>query len=222
MSAILTVASAKGGCGKSALTAVLAVILANQGRKVAVVDADPNKGFFSWHGDAYEGPSLAVSAESDHLAIVDHVQGLADSHDVTLVDTAGFSNQCAAMAMGTADLVLIPVLPDRQSVVEGMRTAKHVENFAKAARRDIPFRIVLSRWTPKGLVERALLADLCGASLPIISQHLSDLSDFRKFTVSGSVPTIGKAAEQTTLIIKELVSAGFLPSAAPKVRREVA
>jgi chromosome partitioning protein len=222
MSAILTVASAKGGCGKSALTTVLAVMLATQGRNVAVVDADPNKGFSSWHSDAYEGPSLTVSAECDHLAIVDHVQALAETHDVTLVDTAGFSNQCAAMAMGTADLVLIPVLPDRQSVVEGMRTAKHVGNFGKAARREIPFRIVLSRWTPKGLVERALLADLQGASLPIICQHLSDLSDFRKFTVSGSVPTIGKAAEQTTLIINELISAGILPPQPSKVRKEVA
>jgi chromosome partitioning protein len=208
---ILTVASAKGGCGKSALTTMLAVNLSARGHKIAVIDSDPNRGFFDWHRDAYEGPLLTVSAESSHLEIVDHAQRAAADHDVTLVDTAGFSNQCSAMAMGTADMVLIPVLPDRQSVIEGMRAAKHVVSFSKASRRNIPFRIVLSRWTPKGLVERALMGDLAGAGLPILEQHLSDLSDYRKFTVSGSVPVIGRAAEQANAIIGELVELGVVP-----------
>lgn len=212
MGTILTVASAKGGCGKSALTTILAVNLAARGYKVAVVDSDPNRGFFDWHQGAYEGPALTVTAESSHLEIVDHVQQMAERHDVTLVDTAGFSNQCSAMAMGTADLVLIPVLPDRQSVIEGMRAAKHVASFSKASRRDIPFRIALSRWTPKGLVERALMEDLASAGLPILEQHLSDLSDFRKFTVSGSVPVSGRIADQANAIIKELIAMAAIPA----------
>ena len=213
MGSILTVASAKGGCGKSALTTVLAVHLAARGYKVSVVDSDPNRGFFDWHRDAYEGPELTVTAESSHLEIVDHAQKLAEDHEVTLIDTAGFSNQCSAMAMGTADLVLIPVLPDRQSVLEGMKAVRHVTSFSKASRRDIPFRIVLSRWTPKGLVERALMGDLAAARLPILDQHLSDLSDYRKFTVSGSVPISGRIAEQVTAVIHELAVIGAI---APK------
>ena len=214
MGTILTVASAKGGCGKSALITVLAVNLAARGIGVAVVDSDPNRGFFEWHQAAYEGPCLTVSAESSHLDIVDHVQQLADQFDVTLVDTAGFSNQCSAMAMGTADFVLIPVLPDRQSVIEGMRAAKHVASFSKASRRDIPFRIVLCRWTPKGLVERALVEDLASAGLPILKQHLSDLSDFRKFTVSGFVPVSGRVADQANAIIEELIALAAIPATA--------
>lgn len=215
MGSILTIASAKGGCGKSALTTILAVKLAAHGRRVAVIDSDPNRGFIDWHRDAYEGPALTVTAESSHLEIVDHAQLLAEDHDITLIDTAGFSNQCSAMAMGTADMVLIPVLPDRQSVIEGMRAAKHVASFSKASRRDIPFRIVLSRWTPKGLVERALISDLVSAGLPILDQHLSDLSDYRKFTVSGSVPITGRIAEQANAIIRELVVIGVVSAAIP-------
>ncbi len=210
MGSILTVASAKGGCGKSALTTILAVNLAVRGYRVSVIDSDPNRGFADWYRDAYEGPALTVSAESSHLEIVDHAQKSAESHDVTLVDTAGFSNQCSAMAMGTADMVLIPVLPDRQSVIEGMRAAKHVASFSKASRRNIPFRIVLSRWTPKGLVERALIIDLATAGLPLLGQHLSDLSDYRKFTVSGSVPVAGRLGEQAGAVIRELVTVGAI------------
>ncbi len=215
MGSILTVASAKGGCGKSALTTILAVNLAAGGHRVAVIDSDPNRGFADWHRDAYEGPVLTVSAESSHLEIVDHAQHVAEAHDVVLIDTAGFSNQCSAMAMGTADMVLIPVLPDRQSVIEGMRAAKHVASFAKAARRDIPLRVVLSRWTPKGLVERALTHDLEDAGLPILAQHLSDLSDFRKFTVSGTVPVTGRIADQANAIIGELVTIGVISARRP-------
>jgi len=209
--AILTVASAKGGCGKSALSTVLAVHLALRGMKVAVVDSDPNQGFFEWYRETYEGPALSVSSEVRHLEIVDHVQVLAETHDVVLVDTAGFANQCASMAMGTADLVLIPSLPDRQSVLEAVKAARLVGAFSKASRREIPFQIVLCRWTPRGLVEKALLGDLTSQGLPIMRQTLSDLADFRKFTVSGIVPTTGKIAEQVGALIGELIAAGFIP-----------
>ena len=213
MGSIVTIASAKGGCGKSALAAVLAVNLAAKSYRVAVLDADPNRGFAEWHGETYEGPSLTVTAESSHLEIVDRAQALADIHDIVLVDTAGFSNQCSAMAMGTADLVLVPVLPDRQSVLEGMKAARQVANFAKASRREILCRVVLSRWTPRGLVERSLSDDLTAAGLIMLRQHLSDLSDFRKFTVSGVVPVSGRVGEQVDEIIGEMAEIGVLPAA---------
>ena len=212
MGSILTIASAKGGCGKSALTSVLAINLVARGYKAAVLDADPNRGFAEWHETTYEGPPLTVASESSHLEIVDRAQALADAHDVVLVDTAGFSNQASAMAMGTADLVLVPVLPDRQSVLEGMKAARQVANFAKASRREIPCRVVLSRWTPRGLVERSLSNDLAAAGLAVLRQHLSDLSDYRKFTVSGIVPVSGKIGEQAKQIIMELVEIGALPT----------
>jgi aminoglycoside phosphotransferase (APT) family kinase protein len=85
----------------------------------------------------------------------DHVQAQAADRDVVLIDTAGFGNTTAAFGAGTADYVLVPVMPDRASTVEAMRMARQVASFAKASRRDIPVAIVRSRWNPKGLVERA-------------------------------------------------------------------
>jgi chromosome partitioning protein len=61
-----------------------------------------------------------------------------ESHDVVLVDTAGFENLTAASAIGMADYVLIPCMPDRGSVRETLRTAQQVTSLAKAARRPIP------------------------------------------------------------------------------------
>src|SRR5215213_7467811 len=159
MGRILTVASGKGGCSKSALAMVLSANLAASGYRVAVIDADPNACFFNWH-KLYEGAPFACTAEIRQDEIVDHAQGQATSHDVVLIDTAGFGNTTAAFAAGTADFVVIPVMPDRASTVEAMRMVRMVRSFSKASRREIPLAVLRSRWNPRGLVERAVASDL--------------------------------------------------------------
>src|SRR3954451_10093146 len=111
---------------------------------------------------------ITCTAEIRQDEIVDHAQAQAAEHDVVLIDTAGFGNTTAAFASGTADYVLVPVMPDRASTVEAMRMVRQVGSFAKASRREIPVAIVRARWNPKGLVERAVLADLEASGAPIL------------------------------------------------------
>lgn len=211
MGHIITVATSKGGSGKSSLTTLLSGNLASLGYRMAVIDADPNACYAQWH-KLYEGPPIDCSCEIRHEEIVDHAQALASAHDVVLIDTAGFGNTTAAFAAGTADLVLIPVMPDRASVVEAMRTARQVQAFGKAGRREIPLRIVRSRWNPRGLVERAVEGDLAEAGLPMMKQHLSDLSEFGKLTLSGRVPVTGRVGGQAQELINEMRKLGAVPS----------
>jgi len=214
MGHIVTVASSKGGVGKSVVTTILSGNLAALGYRVAVIDADPNASYSQWHG-LYEGPPIDCSCEVRHEEIVDRAQGLATSCDVVLIDTAGFGNTTAAFAAGTADLVLVPVMPDRASAVEAMRTARQVQAFGKASRRQIPFRIVRTRWNQRGLVERAVEADL--SDMPMMKQHLSDLSEFGKLTLSGRVPVTGKVGEQAKELIAEMKALGAVPAKRARV-----
>ena len=209
MGRIVTVASSKGGVGKSVVTTILSGNLAALGYRVAVIDADPNASYSQWYG-LYEGPPIDCSREVRHEEIVDRAQGLATSYDVVLIDTAGFGNTTAAFAAGTADLVLVPVMPDRASAVEAMRTARQVQAFGKASRRQIPFRIVRTRWNQRGLVERAVEADL--SDMPMTKQHLSDLSEFGKLTLSGRVPVTGKVGDQAKKLIAEMKTLGVVPA----------
>jgi chromosome partitioning protein len=211
MGRIITVASSKGGSGKSSLTMTLSGNLTAHGYRVAVIDADPNACYFQWH-KLYEGPPIDCSCEIRQEEIVDLAQAKATEFDVVLIDTAGFGNTTAAFAAGTADLVLIPVMPDRASATEAMRTARQVQAFGKAGNRAIPVRIVRSRWNPRGLAERAVLDDLQGAKLIIMEQHLSDLSDFGKLTLSGHVPVSGRIGMQADGIIAELIAAKAVPA----------
>jgi chromosome partitioning protein len=212
MGSNIAICSSKGGVGKTTLTTALAVNLATVGYRVAVCDADRNQAFAVWHKTTYDGPALAVSSEIDHNAIVGHLMGLAEQSDVVLVDTAGFENQTAIFAMGTADLVLIPCMADRNSVLEARKTAGQVESIAKIARRSIPYRVILSRWSPRGLSDKATLEDIEAAGLPRIRQHVPDLVAFQKSTFSGIVPISGLVGIQIDRIIEELVALDALPA----------
>lgn len=211
MGRIITVASGKGGTAKSSLTMVLSATLAATGYRVAVIDADPNACFAQWHR-IYEGAPMDCTAEVRQDEIIDLAQAQAADHDVVLIDTAGFGNTTAAFAAGTADYVLVPVMPDRASTVEAMRMVRQVASFAKASRRDIPVAIVRSRWNPKGLVERAVLSDLEASGVPVLESYFADLSDFGKLTLSGKVPISGKLGLQIGKVIDELIGLGAIPA----------
>ena len=213
MGNILTVASGKGGCSKSTTVMILSANLVAQGYKVAVIDADRNQSFASWHAQAYEGPSFTCKSEVDHIKVVDLAGELVESYDAVLVDTAGFENLTAASAIGMADHVLIPCMPDRGSVRETMRTAQQVASLSKAARRTIPYSVLLTRWKARGLSERAALDSLQEEKLSILEQTFGDLADFTKLSFSGTVPTSGKVGEQASTLIAELVRKGAIPQA---------
>jgi chromosome partitioning protein len=211
MGVILACAQSKGGSGKTTLVSCLAAALAASGYRVCVVDSDRNQTFASWHANAYEGPSLTCRSEIDHIKVVDLAGDMAESHDVVLADTAGFENLTAASAIGMADYVLIPCMPDRGSVRETLRTAQQVSSLAKAARRPIPHSVVLTRWKPRGLSERAARDSLQEAGLPILEAALSDTAEYSKLSFSGAVPMLGKVREQMDRLIGELRGKGAIP-----------
>jgi chromosome partitioning protein len=211
MGIILACAQSKGGSGKTTLVSCLAAALAASGYRVCVVDSDRNQTFASWHANAYEGPPLTCRSEIDHIKVVDMAGDMAESHDVVLADTAGFENLTAASAIGMADYVLIPCMPDRGSVRETLRTAQQVSSLAKAARRPIPHSVVLTRWKPRGLSERAARDSLQEAGLPILEAALSDTAEYSKLSFSGAVPMLGKVREQMDRVIGELRGKGAIP-----------
>lgn len=211
MGSILTVATSKGGAGKTTLTAALAAWLARQKYSVAVVDADPNCGFSGWHAQAYEGVSLSVSAESRSIEVVDHAQAEADRHDIVLLDTAGFQNLTAAAAIAVADFVLIPTMPDAGSVVEAVKTVQQAGSLSRAARRTIPCAVVLVRWDRRLRAHRAARAELLEAGVRILANVLPPSTQFEAASFTGRLPTAGPVEAAITGIAAELITLRALP-----------
>jgi chromosome partitioning protein len=122
------------------------------------------------------------------------------------------------MAIGAADFLLIPCMPDRNTILEAVKTSRQAMSYAQMRNRDIPFRILKTRWNPRGLAERAALDDLAEAKLPVLGQHVSVLSDYLKMTFTGAVPVHGgRAGEEIESLVRELMALKALP-AGPALR----
>ena len=213
MGSILTIASSKGGAGKTTLAQLLAVNLAQRGYRLTVLDTDLNGSFGEWHANAYEGPTFKLISETRHVELIDTAQAEAELADVVVVDTAGFGNLTTASALAVADFALIPTMADRGSVREAIRTARQVESLGKAARRPIPFRVVGSAWREGGLSEAVAVETLAAESLPFMTQFLPLMAAFKNASHTGRLPVTGKVGYAADLLIDELVALGAVPAA---------
>lgn len=113
---VLTLASLKGGTGKSTVGENLAVAWAHQGKKVAVVDADETiRSVAKWHGARAARPDYgstdvpALSLIETHGNINHALRDLGREHDFVVVDTAGKDSREMRTGMLASDIVLIPM-----------------------------------------------------------------------------------------------------------------
>jgi chromosome partitioning protein len=208
---VLTVASTKGGAGKTTIVMALAGSLAGEGLQVAVVDADPNRAYASWADGAYEGPPIAVRAEADEAKLAEAIDELAPAADLLLVDTAGFGNRAALLAIAAADAVLVPCTPSRAAVEQAANTLRLVEGAARAARRPIPARVVPSRLKHATAVARHVVSELNEAALPRTAAGIGDRVAFAEMTFSGRVPAGGDAGQEVAALVAELRELGWIP-----------
>ena len=209
---ILTVASTKGGAGKTTIIMALAGALAAEGLHVAVVDADPNRAYASWASEAYEGVKIEVRAEADETRLANAIDELAPKADIVLIDTAGFGNRAALLAIAAADAVLVPCTPSRADIEQAAKTLQLVEGAARASRRAIPARVVPSRIKITTAVSKHAMAELDAADLPRTTAMVSDRVAFAEMTFSGRVPPAGTdAGQEVSNLIRELRELGWLP-----------
>lgn len=154
MSYIISVSSSKGGPGKTTTVANLADYFALKGKKVAVLDTDPNENFSKWHSkgtfdDAFKGVDLIRITNEEN--IISDAEDAAENHDVVLIDVAGVKSKGLLYAAGISDLVVIPAQPSEDDIDEAIKTVHEVQNAAKLSRREIKHRVLLTQ-TRKGTI----------------------------------------------------------------------
>lgn len=210
---IITIASSKGGPGKTMLAQLLVGTLAGKGLGVAALDADPTGGLSRWATRLYEGPAFVCHHEAEDARLAHLIHRVAREVEVVVVDTAGFGNRAATVAMTAADAVLVPMVPGEADITEAARTLELVAGVASAARREIPARVVLNRVRSATALSKHALAE--AGSLPKLTACLSDLVAYGEMGFSGRMP-VGKAGLELAALIAELRSLGWLPDAGVK------
>jgi hypothetical protein len=112
---------------------------------VAPLDTDPNDTVHRWATKTREGKAIPAYAEADAERLAELLPSLSDRHAALIVDTAGFGNQAAAVAIASADIVLVPVTPGEGDLVEAQRTVAYVGGLSRSTRRTIAVRVVANR-----------------------------------------------------------------------------
>ncbi len=202
---VILAATAKGGAGKSTTIACLAGWWHAAGRRVALVDADPNRTLTRWHAKGAALGRMPLVTEANEERIVDAIEGLRGAHDLVLVDCPGFNGQVTLFAVGTADCVLIPCMTDEANIFEALRMRRLVENVSKLANRPIPAHTLLTR------VKRASVAAHSRAQLESLqakplASFLSDRAVFQEASFHGSSPVALEPRGQATREIGALAA----------------
>ena len=208
---VLTIASSKGGPGKTTIAMILASSLVQDGIRIVALDADPTQAFSRWAASAYEGPAFACMAEPDETRLAHLIDRHADGADLVIVDTAGFGNRSAAVAMTSADLILIPTLSGEPDITEAEKTWRLAEGLARAARRQIPAFVLLNKMRRTTLARHAS-AEIERASLPRLEATLSDFVAYGELSYGTRLPASGPAHTEVAALIAELRVKGHVPA----------
>jgi chromosome partitioning protein len=144
---ILTIAQQKGGCGKTTLAVHLAVAWCLQGKKVAMVDIDPQGSLSKWYAvrcERYGQAALFPEVRTiSGWRVGNEVNRLAETHDIVIIDSPPHTQTEAKIAIRAAHLVLMPVQPSPMDMWAAEPTMK------LAAAERVPLALVLNRVPPR-------------------------------------------------------------------------
>jgi chromosome partitioning protein len=157
--------------------------------------------------------SIVVAPQVDQDAIGDVIQSLADAVDVVMCDLQGSASVAMLHAIHYADLVLIPVQPSNDDLKSAHSTARHVVQAGKSARREIPYRIVISRASTgfRPEVEKVVDEALENAGIPRLRTPVFERTAFKRASFSRVPPIFdepgGGAAENIKAVYAEVKAA---------------
>jgi chromosome partitioning protein len=169
---VITIAQQKGGAGKTTLAVHLALAWAGQGKRVALVDIDPQGSLGAWY-QVREESLGAGKAGLDFAAITGwrtaaEVERRARDHDIVLIDSPPHAETEARLAVRAAKLILVPVQPSPMDVWATRPTL----DLAKAEK--VPPLLVLNRVPPRANLTEAMLAAIAKLGVNVAEARIGN------------------------------------------------
>ncbi len=158
MAKVITIAQQKGGTGKTTITANIGVALAKTGKRVAIIDIDPQGSLTKWYsireskfGEGFTG--LDFIANSGWRVSSD-IANLKYDHDYILIDSPPHTELDAKTAIECSDMVIIPAQPSPTDIwaTEGTVNIANDNN--------IKNYILLNRVPPNSKLAKRITKDL--------------------------------------------------------------
>jgi chromosome partitioning protein len=178
---VVALCGQKGGAGKSTIAVCLAAEALARGRRVLLVDADPQGTARMW-GDAALGagkPAPTVVAMGATMVNPGQLDALVEQFDVVLIDCPGRHDATQRAALMLCDLALLPCGP---SSVDAWALASSLElvTAARERRPDLRAAIAITKKRPRTVLGRSARDDLAASGLPVLRSELGDRLAFQE------------------------------------------
>lgn len=161
---VIGLANSKGGVGKSTIAVHLAVWLAEQGRRVAVIDSDAQGSSSTWLKEAApEIPSFRLLTAED---VTVRLPGLMQEYEVIIADGPAGLSEVTRTILFVCDVALFPCGPstlDLRALIEAVQ----VLNEIRRIRGGLPYTVIVpNKLQPQYRLTRELLDTLKSWQMP--------------------------------------------------------
>jgi chromosome partitioning protein len=204
-STIITVASMKGGSGKSTVASCLAVYWHLCGRRPTLIDADPQRSIMriAARERALGGVTVVKDATAEASATA---RRLGQNGGPLLIDTPGFRSKTTLDCIKVADFVLVPV---RASPFDIDRMLDMLSILTRRANgRSKLFSCVLTQTTRDSVIARHIRAELNEAGVPVLRSEMTSRVAYPEANLWGATPSLterqGAAAREIAAIADEI------------------
>jgi len=198
---ILTLASLKGGTGKTVLSLHLAHAIALAKRRVILVDADPQGSASTWAAAREDASPFVVIGMSRDTLHRDLPELLKD-FDHAVIDTPPRVSALARSAILAADLVICPVQPSSFDVWAVGETVKLIEE-AQQFKPAIQAAFCVNRKITNSAIGREIADALTDYPFPVlptaIAQRVAFAESSAGYTVMELSPSSAAANEVKAL-----------------------
>lgn len=187
--AVVSIASAKGGVGKSTVALLLGAEFALDGYRVTILDCDLNQ-HASAFGVKAKLPGLTILPDIGESEVLKALRKAEAEDDIVLVDLPGGSSTLALKALQRSHFVLVPCQPSLPDARDAMKTVAQIDDAEELARTPIARAIVWSRFLSgfESRVARHVRQSMEGEGVPILRAAIMERAAFRAIHLTGQVP----------------------------------
>jgi chromosome partitioning protein len=206
MRQIITVATMKGGSGKSTMASCLAVHWHLSGRRSTIIDADPQRSIarLAAREKALGGVTVVEDASENAWKTA---RNLAASGPI-IIDTPGFRSLATLACIASADFLLVPVKASPLDIDRMLDTLNLLIEGEEGERR--LFRCVLTQTTRDSVIAKQIRAELIEAGFPVLKSEMTNRVAYAEAALWGATPSLiernGAAAREIAAIADEVDS----------------